>query len=286
MTFEHVKIGNDIDLYFGDNLEVMRSVKPPIDTLIADHPYKMNTSGGGKFRAERSNLEDITAAGLDGHFDIEVYHYAMKLGCLSLVCFFNWQQEATISAFFNHGHFFRNSLNFWDKTNASPMCNGAYQSHVEYFRHGWREGFRMKNRPLGDMKKVFTSANGKSEFDHPTVKPIDLMCKIVRNASHRGQLVIDPYMGTGSTGVACVQLGRRFVGIEHNRKFFDIAVGRLTEAFEAQQNEKQFYYIDGCDRWLTPIEVRSYKKFDYKLMSEDPDHNTIYRGGVSNASSE
>ena len=258
MTFEHVKIGPDIDLYFGDNLEVMRSVKPPIDTCIADHPYKMNTSGGGKFRAERSNLEDITAAGLDGHFDIEVYHYAMKLGCLSLVCFFNWQQEATISAFFNHGYFFRNSLNFhnvddggdvdsagdelcyWNKTNASPMCNGAYQSHVEYFRHGWREGFRMKNRPLGDMKKVFTSANGKSDFDHPTVKPIDLMCKIVRNASHRGQLVLDPYMGTGSTGVACVQLGRRFVGIEHNRKFFDIAVGRLGEAYEASQGDVKF----------------------------------------------
>lgn len=238
MSFELVKIGADIELYFGDNLDVMRSVKPLIDTLIADHPYMFDTSGGGKFRAERSNLEDIAAAGLDEHFDIEVYHYAMKLGCLSLVCFFNWQQEATISAFFNHGYFYRNSLNFWNKTNASPMCNKAYHSHVEYYRHGWREGFKLKNRPLDEMKKVFESANGKSDFDHPTVKPIDLMRKIVKNASHRGQTVIDPYMGTGSTGIACVQLGRRFIGIEHNRKYFDIAVERLTEAYEAARADK------------------------------------------------
>ncbi|PCI86651.1 MAG: site-specific DNA-methyltransferase [Hyphomicrobiales bacterium] len=270
MTFELVKIGADIELYFGDNLEVMRAVKPPIDCLIADHPYLMDTSGGGKFRAERSNLEDITAAGLDGHFDIEVYHYAMNLGCLSLVCFFNWQQEPTISAFFNHGYFYRNSLNFWDKSNASPMCNRAYQSHVEYYRHGWREGFKLKNRALADMKKVYRSANGKSEFDHPTVKPIGLMRKIVNNASHRGDLVIDPYAGTGSTGVACVELGRRFIGIEHNRGYFEIMVGRLTEAYDAQQFDA--VWPNGLNKYIECSECCGLLAQSYEGQSDSCDN--------------
>ncbi|MCJ8325227.1 MAG: site-specific DNA-methyltransferase [Rhizobiales bacterium] len=238
MTFEVVQIG-DATLIFGDNLAYMRAEKPRIDALIADIPYKMKTSGGGEFRKSRTYLDEIKANGTADGFDIEVFHYAMRLGCNSLVTFYSLDQEPSILRFFHQGLFDKQKpLYFehqqpipWQKTNPTPFCNRAYNADVEYIRHGWRAPFKLKQRPLKDMKTWWSNGNGKSEFDHPSVKPILLMRKLVRNASHRGQLVIDPCMGTGSTGVACIQLGRKFIGIEHNRAYFDIAVERLQAAY-------------------------------------------------------
>lgn len=238
--FELVEIGADIKLYFGDNLAVMRAEKPIIDTLISDNPYKINTSGGGEFRASRTYLDEIKDGGLADGFDIEVYHLAMALGCNSLVAFYSMLQDPSILRFFHQGYFDRQKPIYfpnqqaieWHKTNPAPFCNHAYMADVEYIRHGWRAPFKLKLRPAADMRTWWENGNGASEFDHPSVKPIGLMRKLVKNASHRGQVVIDPYMGTGSTGVACVELGRKFIGIEHNREYFDIAVERLGGTFE------------------------------------------------------
>lgn len=68
----------------------------------------------------------------------------------------------------------------------------------------------------------------KNPFDHPTVKPQYVMQKAVCSASAKGDLVLDPFMGTGSTGVAALQLGRRFIGIEKEPKYFEIACERLA----------------------------------------------------------
>ena len=68
---------------------------------------------------------------------------------------------------------------------------------------------------------------------HPTQKPVGLMVWVLNNYTERGDLVADPFMGSGTTGVACVQTGRRFIGIEIEPKYFDIAVGRIEAAFTA-----------------------------------------------------
>lgn len=240
MTFECVKIGDDIELYFGDNLEVLKAVKPLIDTCVADIPYLMKTSGGGEFRKSRTYLDEIHEQNLDDGFDIEVFHYVMKLGCNSLVAFYSLLQEPSVLRFFHQGYFDRQKPVYfpyqqpieWHKTNPPQFCNHAYVADVEYIRHGWRAPFKLKLRPSKDMRTWWENGNGASKIDHPTVKPTELMCKIVKNASHRGQVVLDPCMGSGSTGIACVQLGRKFIGIEHNRKHFDLAVERITAAYE------------------------------------------------------
>ncbi len=74
-----------------------------------------------------------------------------------------------------------------------------------------------------------------ADFDHPTVKPGPVMDKIVRNVA--GSTICDPFMGTGSTGVAAIKAGRRFVGIEKNPRHFETAVTRLTLAWEEAQRQ-------------------------------------------------
>ena len=64
---------------------------------------------------------------------------------------------------------------------------------------------------------------------HPTQKPVELMNWLIRSYTNEGDLVLDNCMGSGTTGVACKQLNRRFIGIEKEKKYFDMAVGRINK---------------------------------------------------------
>jgi site-specific DNA-methyltransferase (adenine-specific)/modification methylase len=77
--------------------------------------------------------------------------------------------------------------------------------------------------------KRFRGLVGRVESGHPTQKPLDLMLWTIEQAGGPAS-VLDPFMGSGTTGVACAQLGRAFTGIERERKYFDIACERIAAA--------------------------------------------------------
>lgn len=79
----------------------------------------------------------------------------------------------------------------------------------------------------------------RNEFGlHPTQKPVALLEYLVRTYSNEGELVLDNCMGSGSTGVACANTGRRFIGIEKEKKYFDIASERISGAFDCANIER------------------------------------------------
>jgi DNA modification methylase len=83
-----------------------------------------------------------------------------------------------------------------------------------------------------DFRSWHAIANAyESGFDHPSPKPIRLMVWLVEELSEAGETILDPFMGSGTTGVAAVQMGRSFVGIERERKYFDIACRRIEQAY-------------------------------------------------------
>ena len=67
--------------------------------------------------------------------------------------------------------------------------------------------------------------------DHPNEKPIEVVEQLVVTHSNASDLILDPFMGSGTTGVACARLGRRFIGIEIEPRYFDIACRRIEEAY-------------------------------------------------------
>jgi site-specific DNA-methyltransferase (adenine-specific)/modification methylase len=86
----------------------------------------------------------------------------------------------------------------------------------------------------------FARANGESRDDHPTQKPLGVMRWALTQLPSDTQTILDPFMGSGTTGVAAVQMGRSFIGIEREPKYFDIAVRRIEEA----QRQGDFF-VDG-----------------------------------------
>ena len=90
-----------------------------------------------------------------------------------------------------------------------------------------RKGFAKSiNNPSSQTVHNFDNIIGNKQ--HPTEKPVDLMKLYVGNSSQVGDTVLDPFMGVGSTGVACKELGRNFIGVELDKQYFDIAESRIV----------------------------------------------------------
>jgi site-specific DNA-methyltransferase (adenine-specific) len=78
----------------------------------------------------------------------------------------------------------------------------------------------------------FDKTNYEKSLPNETAKPLALMEYLVKTYTNEGDIVCDPFMGTGTTGVACAKLGRRFVGIERDKEFFGCAIERIKNAKE------------------------------------------------------
>ena len=116
----------------------------------------------------------------------------------------------------------------WDKRN--PGLGQRYRRQHEMILVAHRKGGRI--RWNGDDRLVpnVLSQMPPRERDHPNEKPVELMQKLVATHSNERDTILDPFMGSGTTGVACVRLGRRFVGIEMDLGHFETACRRITEA--------------------------------------------------------
>lgn len=120
----------------------------------------------------------------------------------------------------------------WIKPDSAPRFNGQGAARgFECVVTAWcGTGYRVWNG--GGKRGVFTHmVNGDRPGGHPTEKPIGLMRDLVWLYSQPAQTILDPFMGSGTTGVACVNLGRKFIGIERDPKHFDTACKRIERAY-------------------------------------------------------
>jgi site-specific DNA-methyltransferase (adenine-specific) len=209
-------------LYLGDCHEIIPALGK-VDAVVTDPPYILHTQGGGTF-GRRTYRDKIRKAGIDKGFDFSLLNGNLSN---SIVCFCHDKQLCELLPHFQK-HFDRHTLCYWHKSNPMPVAMMNYRPEVEIYIHAWKKGF-YPTGTLSELGRVFLHPVGKSAFDHPTVKPLPLMNKIITNTN--GDLILDPYMGTGTTGVACVKAGRKFIGIEVNENFFDIACKRIEQAY-------------------------------------------------------
>lgn len=112
----------------------------------------------------------------------------------------------------------------WEKNNCTP--SQFYMKNCEYILF-LRKGKAKWIRNIGGSKTVHQFQNIIGKKVHPTEKPVELMQYYVENSSSDGELVLDPFMGSGPTGVACLNSGRDFIGIELDEEYFRIAKDRI-----------------------------------------------------------
>lgn len=218
-----VRIGN-ATLYLGDAY-VIRPKLGWMDVDIMDPPYEFRAEGGGMYRAARKGMDEIVEQGLHEGFEHSVIN---SLLCGAVIVFCHNDQLPKLLPYID-GNFERFALCTWRKKNPQPVANKHYRPVNEFYVHAWNKEFHPVGT-LDDLDRQVTamSPRGDAKFGHPTVKPDAVMDKIMRNVS--GATVCDPFMGTGSTGVAAIRAGKRFVGIERNPVHFETACRRIEQA--------------------------------------------------------
>ncbi|HEV7290333.1 DNA methyltransferase [Sphingomonas sp.] len=195
------------------------------DADVTDPPYKFCATGGGRYRKKRKVFDQIVAEQLHADFDMAVIDPMLCGG--AIVFSHNDQLPALLPRL--NGHFHRTAVCVWQKPNPQPVANKHYRPEIEFYVHAWNRGYH----PAGNMAELLRvsrigAPRGPARFGHAITKPDALMTKILTNV--RGETVCDPFMGTGSTGVAAIRAGKRFTGIEHNPAHFETAVARITAA--------------------------------------------------------
>lgn len=218
-------------LLLGDCLEILPTLGK-VDAVVTDPPYELSASGPGKSHFGMSlNKFDSEAykeivAGVD---------YTRLLGLLAeicdpfnLFCFCSNKQISKLMTL-NEAGGRATTLLVWHKVNAAPFANGVWRGDIEYCIHARSQGAVFLGNAQ-DKKKV-SEFPIVSDDAHPTVKPLELIRKYVGIGSKRGQTVLDPFMGSGTTGVACAKDGRSFIGIEIDETYFDIACERIRKAY-------------------------------------------------------
>lgn len=228
-----VEIIGDCTLYLGDCLEILPTLGV-VSHLISDPPYEDELHAAiGRIRRNdgREMITDLGFAGVNAdRASIASHSVAASAGWVILFTLAEgvraWRdalQEAKAKW---------DTTCFWVKPDASPRFNGQGPARgAECFVTCWAgKGHRKWN--AGGKRGVYTHCvNVGRQGEHPTEKPVSLMAEIIRDFTAPGDVVCDPFMGSGTTGVACAQHGRGFVGIEQNPTWFDLACRRIEEAY-------------------------------------------------------
>lgn len=228
-----------VRLFNGDCEQVLQQLvdeNVKVDAIITDPPYEISSiSGGGIVNTVKSfnkSLKQLEDDNIINGYDIEKFG-ELAINVMNEINIYFWCNKKQIPDYFNfwvdkHKCVF--DILSWHKTNALPTYSNKYLSDTEYllyFRKGKGKCFP---QTYEDAKTYFLrpiNATDKKQYKHPTIKPLEITETIIKNSTKEGQTVLDPFMGSGTTGAACRNLKRNFVGVELNTEYFNIAKERI-----------------------------------------------------------
>ena len=218
----------------GNCLELMKDIEDQtIDCVVVDPPYRLNKRTGSMTSTSKSEKwQGLIKAG------------DKRAGIMNDILFSEWlplvynkmKSQSHIYIFVNDKNLadLMNEMNkvgfgihnvlVWKKNNATP--NRWYMKNGEFIVFG-RKG---KAKPINNLgSKSIIEINNIRNKIHPTQKPIELLQMLITNSTDRGDVVFDPFMGSGSTGIACLNTNRRFIGMELDEHYFEVASKQIKQ---------------------------------------------------------
>ena len=240
-------LGNSV-IYQGDCMKVlMQMPDESVDAIITDPPY----SSGGTWNNVRqqntgskyTNATTWTSGGLLKTFknfvgdnkDQRSYKFWLSLWLTEAyrvlktgepICIFtDWRQYPTLSDVLQSAGFVWRGCYVWNKKNSRPV-KGRFKQQTEFVLWG-SKGDMKQERGVAYLPGISHVSISKGRRYHQTSKPVELMKEVVEIV-RPGGTILDPFMGAGSTGVAALEMGRKFIGVEYVREYFDTARERLS----------------------------------------------------------
>ena len=225
---------NNIKVINGNAIEFMKKLKDEsIDLVVTDPPYPTTKRGGTGNSGGMCKKKEFSSGKVFKHNDIKPIEYIpefyriLKDGshCYIMTNHVNLYEIMTVAK--ESGFHFIKSL-IWNKGN--KIMGQAYMSQFEYILFFRKGKFKKINKCgtadiLNIPNKKTKDENGKNI--HDTEKPVELMKILIENSTQEEELVLDPFVGVGSTAIACKELNRLFIGTELDENYYNIAINRI-----------------------------------------------------------
>jgi len=209
MTIKRREVIGDCTLYLGDCMEIMPTLGK-VDAVVTDPPYGIDWGG---HNASTRTWERIVND--SGCLDLRPI---LNMDCLVISFGANCYPDQLPH---------RGRWICWDKRiveKADRMLGSPFEMAWINKTSGFDRMYRVMHGG------VVNADGGNAKRVHPTQKPLTLMKRIILDYTRPGDLILDPFMGSGTTGVACLQTGRRFIGIEIDPNYYALAQRRIAEA--------------------------------------------------------
>ena len=204
-----------------------------IDCIYVDIPYLFQQGGTGSSRIAlqvQKMKKELQNANIYDGIDYNIFNEFLRV--LKNINCFIWcskEQIYPILKWFNENTDCTYQILTWNKTNPVPMCNGNWLSDIEYCLY-FNRGTKLNNGIENKSKWYISPLNVKDKelYNHPTIKPLNLVKRHLLHTTQPRDIVLDCFCGSGTTCVACKETGRRFIGMEINEEYFNIAQKRIN----------------------------------------------------------
>lgn len=201
-----------------------------IDLVVTDPPYEIETNGAGLYKQDdKQYIKELNSI-KNGFSDDILDELCRVMKKINIYIFCSQKQIIHLLDFFVTKRKCNYNLLTWHKTNPIPACGNKYLTDTEYILFFREKGVKI----FGEFNTKFTyyvtplNQKDKKQWGHPTIKPLSIIENFIVNSSVQDDLVLDCFMGSGTTGVACLNTNRNFIGIELDKTYYDIAVKRIN----------------------------------------------------------
>jgi len=224
-------------LYCGDCRDILPTLGK-VDAVVTDPPYSISVAGVAHKSKPGKGTRRLDFFEGDDDWPtmtaLVVYALDLAIGMapLTIVAWCGHRQIGSLTTLFEENGFSTRLL-FWEKSCPSPAPPGSgFAQSIEQAIYAYKPGrtWRGGSYDLNRFRCDSYRHGQPGKVDHPTQKPLSLMKWNCEKLTAKNQTILDPFMGSGTTGVAAVQMGRNFIGIEKEPKYFDIACERIEQA--------------------------------------------------------
>jgi|DEB0MinimDraft_6_1074348.scaffolds.fasta_scaffold25117_2 site-specific DNA-methyltransferase (adenine-specific) len=224
--------GDSWRLELGDSLEAMKQMKDgAFHAVVTDPPYMIGAISTGDAKSKAGSWVDLmNAAFWYRHWMGECWRILKDGGYF--VVFTNWRTVPMLMKACADAKIATSSLAVWDKEWIGPAGPAQLRPTYEMMLFCGKGSAKIPNRSQSDIFREKWMAGNMAQSGHPAQKPVPLLRKVIELITEPGQSVFDPFTGSGTTGIAALQIGRTFHGFEGDDAHFTTAGDRLRNAGE------------------------------------------------------
>jgi DNA modification methylase len=228
-------------IYHGDSYKLIKEISDKsVDCIYTDVPYLMQSGGkgGGAFGDRVHNLIRRDMANIIEGFDYSILDDFIRV--MKKVNIFIWCNKGQLKEIINYFKEYSMEIIVWAKDNPTPFTNNVWLSDLEYCLYFREQGVKLNDGYELKSKWYQSPINKKDKdlYDHPTIKPLELVKRHILHATQENDIVLDTFLGSGTTAVACKETWRNYIGFEMDDEYFKIAQDRINGISQVERREK------------------------------------------------